>query len=144
MKLPIRGFNGPNRFLSNFSLCLVELDGVNYRTVEHAYQAAKTTTAEFREAIRLCETPGQAKRLGRKTTIRPNWDEIKLDVMRDLLQQKFSTGYLRTALLATQDRELIEENTWYDTFWGVCHGEGLNWLGKLLMEIREELRVHSS
>lgn len=61
-------------------------------------------------------------------------------VMRDLLQQKFSNGILREQLLATGDQELIEGNTWGDTFWGVCNGEGQNVLGKMLMNIREELR----
>jgi ribA/ribD-fused uncharacterized protein len=142
--LPISGFHGDYRWLSNFTLCEVELEGVMYPTVEHAYQAAKTTVKEFREAIRLCTTPGQAKRMGKQITLRPDWEAIKLDVMRGLLREKFSWGYLRVALLATGERELIEENTWYDTFWGVCYGEGQNWLGKLLMEIREELRGNRS
>jgi ribA/ribD-fused uncharacterized protein len=72
--------------------------------------------------------------------MRDDWNDIKIDVMRDLLQEKFSDDDLRELLLATGDAELIEGNTWNDYFWGVCLGEGQNWLGKLLMEVRKELK----
>lgn len=138
--LPIKGFSGPNRFLSNFTVCGVELDGVNYPTVEHAYQAAKTLEPEFREAIRLCETPGQAKRMGKQIPMRKDWEGVRVAVMLELLRQKFSVGYLRDALIETGNREIIEENTWNDVFWGVCNGFGQNWMGELLMQVREEIR----
>jgi predicted NAD-dependent protein-ADP-ribosyltransferase YbiA (DUF1768 family) len=57
-----------------------------------------------------------------------------------MVRLKFSTHQeLRERLLATGEAELIEGNTWNDTFWGVCKGEGQNWLGKILMEVRKEL-----
>ena len=40
----------------------------------------------------------------------------------------------------TDDVELIEGNEWSDTFWGVCRGQGENWLGKILMKTRDNLR----
>lgn len=138
---PIKGFFGPYRFLSNFWNCRVTFEGIDYPTLEHAYQAAKTTVEEFRLAIRDCETPKEAKRMGRQIKLRPDWNDIKLDIMRQLLREKFSHTALRVLLLATGDAELVEENTWYDTFWGVCYGEGKNWLGKLLMELRDEYRA---
>src|SRR5690606_37875392 len=82
-----------------------------------------------------------AKRLGRQIKMVQNWDQIKVEVMERLLRQKFAPGTeLARKLVATGDAQLIEYNTWGDTFWGVCDGTGQNWLGRLLMKIREELR----
>lgn len=135
----IEAFRGEYRFLSNFWHVYVTYDGEVYPTVEHAYQAAKTLSQEFRSAI-CYATTGEAKRMGRQVPMRPDWDSIKIDVMRDLLRQKFAEPELREALLATGDAELVEGNTWNDYFWGVCNGEGQNNLGKLLMEIRDEIK----
>lgn len=127
-------------WLSNFFPAPVVYRGVNYNTVEHAYQAAKTLVLAEREQIRMCSTPGKAKRLGREVTMRPDWDKIKLTVMLHLLRQKFNIPELRDKLLATGDIRLIEGNTWGDTFWGVCNRTGMNHLGRLLMQVRSELR----
>ena len=125
------------RFLSNFWACRIELDGKVYASVEEAYQAAKTILKEEREGIRLAGTPGKAKRLGRKVTLRSDWEAVKVDIMRGFLQQKFKEGSsLHLMLRQTGDSELIEGNSWGDTFWGMCQGKGENRLGKLLMEIR--------
>ena len=134
----IDNFDGEYRFLSNF-FCPspVTLDGVVYPSVEHAYQAAKTLNP-FERQMFIPITCGQAKRLGRKVTLRPDWEEVKIDVMRSLLKQKFAEGTeLRQMLDLTKPEELVEGNTWKDRFWGVCEGVGENWLGKLLMEIRD-------
>ena len=132
----------PYKFLSNFYPATVSLTegGMIYRTVEHAYQAAKTLDLEAREKIQWEISPGKAKRLGKSLVIREHWDEMKLDVMYRLLLQKFSIYELRCKLLATGDEELIEGNWWGDTYWGVCRGKGENNLGKLLMKIRSELQ----
>jgi ribA/ribD-fused uncharacterized protein len=94
------------------------------------------------EWIRTAPTPGEAKRRGRITAaFRPDWEDLKIDVMRYCVQLKFRNhADLRTKLLATGDAELIEGNWWNDTYWGVCDGVGENHLGKLLMEEREVLR----
>lgn len=136
----ITRFTGRYRFLSNFWRCDIMLDGVIYPSVEHAYQAAKTVNLEERRKIRDCDSPGDAKRLGRTVSIRRDWDYIRLSVMRELLTYKFKHHpTLAEALKSTGDAELIEGNTWGDTYWGVCNGKGDNNLGKLLMEIRAEL-----
>lgn len=137
----ISSFAGVYRFLSNFHTCVVELDGIKYPSVEHAYQAAKTLDLLIRNEILLCPTPAAAKRMGKMFAIRPEWDQIKLQVMEDLLKQKFAHQNLKLALLATEKQEIIEGNYWNDTYWGVCKGKGHNHLGKLLMKVREELRV---
>jgi ribA/ribD-fused uncharacterized protein len=111
-----------------------------YPTVEHAYQAGKTLDLEARRRVRETETPAEAKRLGRTLEVRPDWEEIKLRLMRGLLRLKFQLPHLRAMLEATEDAPLVEENWWGDRFWGVCRDQGENWLGRLLMEIRDEIR----
>ena len=140
---PIKKFIGKNRFLSNFWPGEVVYEKYRYPSVEHAYQAAKTTDQAARRAIRFAEKPGQAKKLGKKVDMRPDWDQIKLQVMEDLTRQKYTRNpELKAKLLATGDAELQEGNTWNDTFWGinVKTGEGENNLGKILMKVRDELR----
>jgi len=147
LKLPtkIDSFTGPWAFLSNFSPCEVLLDGEKYASVEAAYQAAKTLNAAAREKFRfLGVTPARAKRMGRSLKLRPDWEEVKVGIMRDLLMQKFRPSILKRKLLSTFQAELIEGNYWHDTFWGVCMGKcdfphaplGDNMLGRLLMEVR--------
>ena len=144
----IESFKGEFRFLSNFWPVGVRLSPMcefpdRYPTVEHAYQAAKTLDPRAREVIRETGRPGLARKKGQLVTLRPAWDDIKLNVMRELLWQKFTEHpELRAKLLATEGAELVEGNTWGDTFWGVDlkTGEGENHLGKLLMETRDKIR----
>lgn len=155
----IDSFSGEYEFLSNFSVAIVTLDGMEYATVEHAYQAAKTLDPDKRQAMSLRFnpdlSPAQAKRIGRSIKIRPDWEDIKIGVMWNLLVQKFSKPPRWYQLLATGDAELIEGNWWHDQFWGVCMGsercaygphepKGENHLGKLLMEIRKTLAFGKS
>lgn len=139
---PITSFSGPYRFLSNFYPCTVRLpnDPRVYSSVEHAYQAAKSRSKKHRDAVFNCSNPVDAKHLGRAVKLRPDWERIKLRVMTHLVRQKFSNKELATKLVATQNALLQEGNTWGDTFWGVCNGQGKNHLGLLLMETREIAR----
>lgn len=134
----ITAFRGPYYFLSNFYPIHIDFEGIIYQDVESAYQAAKTLDPNEREIIARSVTPGQAKSIGRRVKLRPNWDEIKIDIMRKLLRQKFSYASLRWSLIETKGSELIEGNDWGDNFWGDTNGNGQNWLGKILMELREE------
>ena len=138
--LAIEYFDKEYRFLSNFyEPSPVELDGVEYPSVEAAYQAAKTLNHHERWDFTLM-SPGQAKKAGKKLDLRPDWDQVKEDVMLGLLRQKFSEDPLRQQLLDTGDEELIEGNWWHDVWWGVCNGVGKNRLGILLMQVRSELQ----
>ncbi len=144
MAKTIDSFHDFYRFLSNFWLVRVVLDGVWYPSVENAFQAAKTVNATERIKFVNC-TAAESKKLGRSVTLRLDWEDVKVEVMRKLLMQKFSCGELRQLLLDTDDAILIEGNTWNDRFWGMCPDEtgkfvGLNHLGKLLMEVREHYR----
>jgi ribA/ribD-fused uncharacterized protein len=129
-----------NRFLGNFYECYVEMDGIIYPTVEHAFQAAKTFDRNDRERIREANSPRQAKRVGRSVSLRSDWDNVRVDVMKELLLKKFETSELRKQLLATRDAQLVSGG---DSFWGMVDGMGLNQLGKLLMEIRSELMTEA-
>lgn len=128
---------GENSFLSNF----YEHDGW---TVEHHYQAAKTDDVEWAARILSAPTPNAAKKVGRRAPMRPTWDDEKLTVMLALLRVKFSRPDLAERLLATGDATLIEGNWWGDRFWGVCKGTGENHLGRLLMQVRSELKARSN
>lgn len=147
--MKIDSFSGKYRFLSNFYRCYIEYEGITYPSVEHAYQAAKTLSKNERSRIAAMSTPGEAKRAGRQVKLRADWEQVKVAIMLELLRKKFDPDALgayapnetkAAALLATGDAELIEGNTWGDRFWGVCGGVGENMLGKLLMQVREELR----
>lgn len=125
-------------FLSNFFPCNVEFEGIVFPSSEHAFQAAKTLDLDQRREIAALKTAGKAKRAGRQVEIRDDWGSVRVDVMRQILIIKFSDPELRGLLDATKPLELIEGNNWGDRFWGAVDGQGLNHLGKLLMEIRDE------
>lgn len=150
--MKIDKFEGEYRFLSNFWPAVVWFDMVEYPTVEHAYQAAKfpinmmvgktgmhdkiRENMTVRELIRLAPTPGMAKKYGRMWRPRSDWDSVKLIIMENLVTQKFQRPDLIAQLRWTGNAELIEGNTWGDTFWGMVNGKGDNHLGKILMNIR--------
>lgn len=108
--------------------------------VEHAFQAAKTIDPTERACIRMSATPSITKRLGRKVSLRPDWEEVKTEVMLQLVRQKFNGTDLGAKLLATGNEPLEEVNRWGDTLWGTTGGVGQNHLGRILMQVREELR----
>ena len=84
---------------------------------------------------------GDTKRAGRNVKLRPDWDQVKLSIMENLVRQKFTNNLiLKKRLLDTGSQEIQEGNAWNDTFWGVCRGQGQNNLGKIIMKIRDELR----
>ena len=137
----VLGFDNDFRFLSNFYPSPVGYLGKVYPSVEHAYQAAKTPIASERKAIRDEKSAGRAKRMGRKVTLRKDWENVKLDVMRSLILQKFQDKDLMDLLLATGHAYLEETNSWGDTYWGVSGGHGANHLGTILMSVRAELAL---
>lgn len=139
--MKIDRFEGQFRFLSNFWPCRIVYEDEEYPSVEHAYQAAKTLDEADRKKIAETKRPGDAKKIGRTLRRRPGWEDLKEMVMYRLVQQKFNEPSLRSKLLATRDAEIVEGNTWGDTWWGVDlkMGFGDNRLGKILMKVRSEL-----
>lgn len=137
---PITEFRGPHRFLSNFWPVSVEYHGITYPSAEHAYQASKALHSRDAAKIALAATAGAAKLLGRVVELRPGWDAEKVRIMYEILYAKFTQNKeLRDRLVNTGNRPLVEGNTWGDTFWGMCDGQGQNQLGRLLMSLRDEL-----
>lgn len=133
-------FRGEYAFLSNFAKTPVTYDGVIYPTVENAFQAAKCLNASERVPFESC-SPKDAKRLGRRVKLRADWEQVKLDIMYELVRDKFARNpRFAEQLVATGDAELVEGNAWGDTFWGVSRGRGQNHLGRILMRVRDELK----
>lgn len=133
-------FSGEYRFLSNFFSVKIDFAGIVYPSIEHAYQAMKTLHVPTREFISTIDTAGMAKQYGKTLNLRNDWEDVKLQIMLDLLMIKFSKPTFKLRLLQTGDALLVEGNTWGDTFWGVCRGVGHNHLGKHLMHVREILK----
>ena len=136
--MAINSFRGNYDFLSNFYNAPVTYNGVRFRNNEAAFQAQKDTNRAH-EFTNL--TGADAKRLGRHVNLRSDWNSVRIRIMTDIVRAKFTqNGDLKQRLLATGNEDLIEGNTWHDTFWGVCNGQGQNNLGRILMQIRSELR----
>jgi ribA/ribD-fused uncharacterized protein len=129
---------------SNFEPWSFTMDGINFSTLEAAFQALKTFNRDEQLLIANASTPGKAKRLGRQVTLRPDWNEVRTTAMEGLLRAKFKAGTEFARRLVEFQEPLVEWNTWHDTFWGKCtcprhFGQGENQLGLLLTRIREDL-----
>lgn len=96
----IDSFSGQYRFLSNFYPSVIDYEGFEYPTVEHAFQAAKTYDLNERRRIAASATPGDAKRRGRKVKLRDDWETVCRDVMLELIREKFSIPFLTHSLPA--------------------------------------------
>lgn len=144
-KTVISSFDGEFRFLSNFYGLPIEYEGISFKNNEAAFQAMKTLDKNKRLEISQMP-PNLAKRAGRTVKLREDWNDIRLQIMLDINRIKYSNEYLKKKLLATGDAELIEGNYWHDNFWGNCSCQkcvnikGENNLGKILMQIREEIK----
>lgn len=133
--------------LSNFSSFAIVWQGLRFPTSEHAYHWEKFKDGHNEHAalqIRRASSAHEAFKIAEraKDTRRRDWDAVKVDIMRDILRVKASQHeYVARKLLATGDRELIEDS-WRDNFWGWGpNRHGQNMLGKLWMEVRAEMRA---
>ena len=139
-------FDDEYAFLSNFYDAPVVYNGITYKNTEAAFQAQKTTSIPKRLEFANF-TARESKKEGRKLALRQDWEEIKQLEMYCICKSKFSQNeHLKRKLIATGDSELREGNYWHDNCWGNCYCEkcknivGENRLGKILMQIREELK----
>jgi ribA/ribD-fused uncharacterized protein len=147
-------------FLSHFYPSPIVIDGVDWPTVEHFYQSQKSLDPRYYEAIRACETPNAAKRLATLPEAvwqtkrswfvggrlpRPDWKEIKLDLMRRADTTKYAQNPdLARRLLATGEAEIVEDAK-HDSFWGIGRdGTGENWAGRIIMEVRAALAARTA
>ena len=132
--------HGRYGFLSNFWQSSIEVDDQIYSTVEHFYQSSKTALPGEREMIVGLSTPKEAKFAGYHVTLREDWEDIKESIMLAGLRAKFTQhSVLKEELLTTGDAILHEDSPW-DKYWGYAKGKGLDRLGKLLMQVREEVK----
>ena len=145
-------------FLSNLYPAPLHLDGINWPTVEHYYQAQKSYDPDYRQEILSAPRPGEARRRGdsrvdstglslqswfshRPESLRKDWDKVRLDVMRLAVAAKFTQQRdLLQRLLATGEAELVQDSS-SDSYWGLGKsGTGHNHLGRILMEVRSRLQ----
>lgn len=125
------------RFLSNYYNCEVTFNGYTFMSSEAAFHAQKNSQFA-KKFVNL--TPGEAKRLGRRVRLRSDWEEVKDDIMFNIVLEKFiQNPHIAKKLIGTGSCTLIEGNNWGDTYWGVCDGKGENRLGEILMRVRDLL-----
>ena len=142
-------------FLSNFYACRIHYANeqdpegtISYPTVEHAFQAAKATNYKDMQYVADAATPGEAKQRGRKVQLRSDWEEVKDNIMLDLLRIKFQNPDMQWRMLQTLEDKIddfCEDNWWHDNYWGNCNCPrcrtiiGQNMLGKLRTQVRNEI-----
>jgi N-glycosidase YbiA len=131
----------PHGYMSNYKKARFFIYGRWWNWVEAPYQAQKTFVPEEYDAIHQATTNNESRLLGQKVTMRPDWDQVKRQVMKECVLAKFLQHKdLRDQLMATGDEELIEDSP-IDYYWGCgADGSGQNVLGQVLMEVRQELR----
>ena len=144
----IKSFTGIYAVFSNFTPIRIEFENMIFGSVEHAYVASTSTNLKFRRDVAMipANQAGKAKRMGRIVHLRSDWESVKDGFMKDFVKQKFTKNVLfKEVLLDTGDAEIIEGNYWHDNYWGGCSCEscvdipGENKLGKIIMQVREEL-----
>jgi N-glycosidase YbiA len=129
---------------SNFSAHPIFLKKKRWRTSEHYFQAQKFAGTPDEEELRMCPKPMLVAQMGRdrKRPLRRDWESVKNRIMKEALHAKFTQHEdLKAILLGTGDAKLVE-HTANDSYWADGgDGSGQNWLGILLMQLREELRA---
>ena len=133
------------RWLSNMALVDIELRGIIYPSVEHAYMSEKSHDKNWKELCSKREIKGtQIKAYSKTIELREDWEEVKLKVMEYCLRKKFNQEPFKSNLLLTGNQNIQEGNTWNDLFWGVDlkqnPNKGENHLGRLIMKIRDEIK----
>lgn len=142
--MAITTFRDEYRWLSNMADCEIKYGDLVFKSTEAFYQAMKTKDKDIRALFTKYD--GQtSKREGRKLSLRSDWEIVKDDVMKFALSKKFSKEPFKSLLLSTGDVDIIEGNYWHDNYFGSCTcakcgNRGLNKLGKMIMEIRNNLK----
>ncbi len=134
------------RFLSNFHMIPIQIDNIWYPSTEHAYQAMKSFDEQEKIIISKLEKPSEAKKYGMTIKLRQDREEVKIDYMYQINKLKYLDSTLSEMLLSTDNAILEEGNYWGDKFWGIspsASNNGKNMLGRILMNIRSELKVKS-
>tara|TARA_R110000851_G_scaffold47424_1_gene115066 strand:- start:33680 stop:34435 length:756 start_codon:yes stop_codon:yes gene_type:complete len=138
----IKQFRDEFAWLSNMTPCVMTYKGIEYATSEHAYMSAKSDDMVWKSRCADKQVPAKViKRESKDIILVDNWDKLKLFVMTEVINIKFSLEPFRTQLLSTGDLLIEEGNTWNDLFWGVDKytRKGENHLGNILMEKRKKM-----
>jgi hypothetical protein len=145
----IDSFSCKNFYLCNFFKTPITYKSRIWPSAEHIFQASKSLNEAVRELIRIANTPGKVGALGRIINPRPDWDDIKNELMLEIVRLKFDQNIkIREKLINTGDAILINGNTWHDNYWGDCKCrkcqdiKGFNYLGLILMVVRKELLIY--
>lgn len=142
----IKEFKNQYFFLSNFYEYPIYYNKLVFCNAEAAFQAQKAMNEKDQyKFINL--NASQARKLGKTVQLRKDWEEIKDNVMYEIVKRKFTINKeLQQKLLETKEEELIEGNWWHDTYWGVDSktGIGQNKLGKILTKVREEVKNNNA
>ena len=142
----IKEFKNQYFFLSNFYECPIYYNKLVFCNAEAAFQAQKIIDEkEQYKFINL--NASQARKLGKTIALREDWEEVKDNIMYEIVKRKFTVNKeLQQKLIDTKDEELVEGNWWHDTYWGVDSktGIGQNKLGKILMKVREEVKNNNA
>lgn len=129
---------GKYDFLSNFYPCFVPYKGITYSNSEAAFQAQKEKDPN-RRYLYKDEPQNIAKRMGRRANLRPDWEQIKDQIMYEIVKSKFENNPDLIKRLLKVNEPIVEDNNWNDTYWGVHNGNGLNKLGKILEKVKSEM-----
>lgn len=137
----IKSFVGEYRWLSNFAPVNVKIGENIFRSVEHAYQSEKSQEKNWKTCCLCIDRPGKIKKMSRKIKLSSDWEEKKIKVMKECLEQKYEQEPYKTLLIKTYPMIIEEGNYWNDIFWGIDlrTNKGKNILGKLIMNIRKRL-----
>lgn len=135
-------FNDEYFFLNNFANSKLTINGITYPSVQHAFEAMKTSDKEVQAEIAVTEKAVDAMKIARNAPFRSDFIGNRLVIMEQLLRKKFDSPYYKKQLLATGDKEIVNTLYWKDNFWGVneVDGQGQNWLGRLLTKIRDSYK----
>ena len=144
----IGSFSGDLEFLSNMYKIPIyfneskydnfQPDFKIYPSSENLYQALKCKYIKDRELFQNVD-PYKSKRIGRSIEIRSDWDNVRLEAMQVAIDLKFKNIELAEKLIDLPDDKIIEFNNWGDRFFGICNGEGLDHLGKILRAKKQQI-----
>ncbi len=140
----INEFHGEYRWLSNFWPIPIKYNGLTFPSVENAYMSRKNNSDIWVDFCANEKDVKKVNKLSREIKLVSNWDEIKVDIMEELIRIKFKDEELKNKLLDTGEILIQEGNDWGDTFWGIDldTGNGKNILGKIIMKIRDEIMIY--
>lgn len=136
-------YEGKYYSFSNFSSHEVIFLGKRYKTAEHCYQSQKFTDAGIKAEIESTPSSFLAKKVSHShdDKKRKDWENVKMDIMKQIITEKVKQyEEIKELLLETGDTEIID-NTPFDYYWAIGEdGTGKNMIGKILMDIRKEIK----